>query len=814
MGRSVKRLLIVLGVLVAAAPFWVALWIAFDEGGKLLHEPEPPPAAPPKPKRRVEVPAAETPVTKLLKGMKSANGSIPTREALGELVVEVTGKYVEGEQVDGSAVRLTVLYPTGQQLATQSTTRKGEVRFSGLPHEVPLVVRVEAPGFLTGYCCDVLLEPKRVARKSIELRLAPRVTIRVVDAEKDVLVAGARVELRRGDEVVDFDTTNDDGEAILISPILGAVTVRAESERLSASREKSIDVWPGLGAGVQEIALSRGGDVAIQVLTASGEPAPGVDVWLVGEANSPPLVRTDSRGIAAFRSVSPGLKLTAIARASDGSVASAAVSTEAGTSNRVAVLLGRPGPLTGDVVDQGGNAIAGAAVEVRIRPFGEPVTVTSDDTGRFETPPLPSGLAEVTVRRDGFVEWRSTGVVVIDPAVGGKLRAHLSRLPVGDAWVVVKDEAGRPLEGALVKLYPSGRSGKSGDDGRCRFENLPAGVEQAVFARRRGFRARGPSSAGPAVILTRADVAQSAEVTLVATPEVPADAGPCSIKGVLLRPDRSPVQGALVEAGPWCTGTASDGSFLLEGVKPTTPGEPLEFRVSMLPWPLERIRFLVDVENPGVLDFGSVLLASQPYAMIDVPLWRSKKGDSAVSAFWLSTNHGETFLGRTTGRFEPVPCVSYDGRWLHLPPPDDWRTDGRGEVFLGFPTPRGFVTATAAWTLRPNAAEKLHPVPRSRTGSLDVSSPMSDRTDAPLIFRQITCDTMFDPKSIHVPTGDDQPPIDPFASLATLRTFILAKGTTKARVDDLAPGRWRVSCGRDLIGEANVPEESRVRLGK
>jgi hypothetical protein len=535
-------------------------------------------------------------------------------------------------------------------------------------------------------------------------------------------------------------------------------------------------------------------------------------VWLVGDANSPPSATTDKSGIAVFSGVRPGLELRAIARAGDGSVASVAVTTNPGAPQRVALLLGQPGPLAGDVVDQGGSAIVGAEVEVRVRPLGEPVTVTSDDTGRFETPPLPSGLAEVTVRRDGFAEWRSPGVVVIDPAVGGKVRARLTRLPVGTAYVTVKDESGRPLDGAVVKLRPSGRTARTAADGTCRFEDLPAGVEQDVLARLRGFRMRVPTITNPPVVRPRADVAESTEVVLAAVADPPPEPGPCSIKGVLLRPGGRPLQGALVEAGPWCTATAADGSFVLDGVSSTTAGEPLEFRVSGLPWPLERIRFFVDVDRSGVVDFGAVTLATRPYAAIDVPGRRWKKGDSDVSVFWLSTNHADTFLGQATGRFEPVACVSYDGRWLHVPPADDWRADGRGEVFVAYPTERGLVTATAAWTLRPSAADVLRPRPRSRPGRLDVSGGSGDR-GAPLVFRQVACDTMFDPRSIHVPTGDEQALIDPFASLASLRTFELANSSWKAALDELAPGRWRIQCGR-ASGEANVPEDSRVQLAR
>lgn len=808
MGRIVKRWLIALGILVAAAPFWVALWIAFDEGGKLIDEPEPPPpAAPPKPRRRVEVPVAKTPAELLLDASKHNPPAPPSPARLGVLELHVIPK-----KVDGGAIRLTALLPTGERLGTLTPDGKGFSRFESLPHDVPLVVRVEAPGHLTGYCCDVLLEPGRVARKLIELAPSPVVRIRVVESPKGSRVNGARVELWRGAEVVGSGTTDSKGAVSMTLPVVGVFRVHVEADGLAASTDTTIDVWPAENPIEREVGLIAGGSVEVAVLSASGTPAPGVDVWLVGEANTPPLVRTDERGIAVFPRMRPGLKLKAIARASDGSVASAEVTTESGPPQRVPVLLGKPGPLVGDVVDVGGGAIAGAEVEVRIRPLSEPVTVTSDATGRFETPPLPSGLAEVTVRVEGFADWHSPGVVVIDPATGGKVRARLSRPPVGTAFVTVKNDSGRPLADALVKLYPSRRSERTDKDGTCRFDGLPAGVEQSVFVRCRGHRARAATDGD--VILPRADVAASAEIVMSPVADPPAEPGPCSIKGVLQWPDRRPLQGALVEAGPWCTATAADGSFLLEGVKPTKPGEPVEFRVSMVPWPLERIRFLVDVEASGVLDFGTVLLRTQPYAEIRLDGWRDTGRQTRSIAFWLSTNHEDTFLGRTTGRFEPVACVSYDGTWLHLPPPDDWRRDGRGVVFLAHPTARGLVTCVDGWTLRPNAAAQLRPMAHSEPGDLDVSAVMADRTKEPITFRQLTCDTMFDPRSIHVPTGDDQPLIDPFASLVGFRTFTLDKVTTKARIEDMAPGRWRVHCGRDLSGEVNVPEESRVRLGK
>ena len=703
---------------------------------------------------------------------------------------------------------LRVLLPSGEELASQDVSVPGAARFTHLPAGVPLVVSVRAVGCLSGLCCDVVLDKLAPSSKRIALLRGPTVSIRFSGPRGRYNPEGLRVELMSGANVVAEGTAGDGGVVELTVPTFGQLRARVSRDGVILVEDASVVVEPVSGTQRREISIPDEEWVSVQVLAPSGAPAPRIPVWLIGESFDRKPVQTDAKGVAVFRSVRGNLSLTAVARGDDGTFASMSLTTDGSEQERRVLLLGDPAALTGDVVDQGNAAIRDAVVRVTVRPSAAEIAVMSDDSGMFETPDLPGGLAEVVVFAPGYLEWRSPEPVDIRPGIGAKIRARLTPQPTGTVFVRVRDESGAPVANAEVIADPSRARTTTNAAGDCRLDGLEAASTQTFFARHLGYRTR--AGAVPSARVPR-DSAASVDIVLRAAGAGSPEAGAVTATGVVLDPKGEPVAAARVVAGPAVAFTDADGRFRMTGLV-ATAGDPVDLRITPPPAMLDPLRVLVQPDDAGLADLGEVRLRRRPYAVIEVPLppgrlralTKSRESgkfpDSnagASRAFWFSSNHAQTLTGSVAGVFDPIACVSYDGTWMHLPPADDWERDGRGEAFLAYPTSRGLFTTTAVWTLAPDTAPRLVPPPPPPSGRLRMPE-MKSSNWSKATLSQLECTTLFDPKSIHVPTGDQQASVDPFAPLAAWRSFALDEDASYERFLEIAPGRWRLTDGGDV----------------
>jgi len=190
--------------------------------------------------------------------------------------------------------------------------------------------------------------------------------------------------------------------------------------------------------------------------------------------------------------------------------------------------------LAGRVVDPGGRPVPGAEVEWlegdrwldNARRFLRPErrrTTTTDEAGRFVLRGLPPGHAALRVAAAGFVPVR----VPVSPGAEWNRQPLPVRLEPGGALEgVATDEDGSPLAGARVGIVATDprhdpwRIAMVGEDGRYRFDDLPAGTVYAVVYR------------GGA-----------------ANPEPVAAAGAVIEPGTVMRQDISPASGAIVVTG-------------------------------------------------------------------------------------------------------------------------------------------------------------------------------------------------------------------------------------------------------------------------
>lgn len=141
---------------------------------------------------------------------------------------------------------------------------------------------------------------------------------------------------------------------------------------------------------------------------------------------------------------------------------------------RAGAVAGIQGVITG----RGGKPAAGASVEFVAGPNVGRVLV-ADARGRYGATDLWQGLSTVLVRADGAVSER--------PVLLGRLgRTPLSVDFGGTAYVglTVQDSAGRPLEGAEVRV--DGTVGYTDAEGRATFPNVTVG-KVLTHVRKEGF---------------------------------------------------------------------------------------------------------------------------------------------------------------------------------------------------------------------------------------------------------------------------------------------------------------------------------------
>ena len=91
------------------------------------------------------------------------------------------------------------------------------------------------------------------------------------------------------------------------------------------------------------------------------------------------------------------------------------------------------GTISGDVVDQAGSAIGGAAVVIRNDETGSERRFVTAEGGNFSAPSVAVGVYTVTVSRDGFTPLSRTGIGL---TVGQNVQLHLA-LTVGSVQETV-----------------------------------------------------------------------------------------------------------------------------------------------------------------------------------------------------------------------------------------------------------------------------------------------------------------------------------------------------------------------------------------
>jgi protocatechuate 3,4-dioxygenase beta subunit len=215
--------------------------------------------------------------------------------------------------------------------------------------------------------------------------------------------------------------------------------------------------------------------------------------------------------------------------------------------------------LRGRVVDEGGDSVAGARIELRWQallpedpeqPVGDPIlrAARSDAQGRFEMPDLPAGRARLGVAAPGFVGIESFAVDLPRPAAAGELRLVLQRGAVLQGRVTTA--AGEPVPAVRVGLREA--VAITDDDGSYWLEGAALGRQEVLFLHPSYGRQVKPFEVQPGVNALDVAFAPGVEVT-----------------GRVVDENGEPVPGARVELGSrrevrqYQDVTGDDGRFRL-----------------------------------------------------------------------------------------------------------------------------------------------------------------------------------------------------------------------------------------------------------
>ncbi|MEM8884635.1 MAG: sigma-70 family RNA polymerase sigma factor [Planctomycetota bacterium] len=261
-----------------------------------------------------------------------------------------------------------------------------------------------------------------------------------------------------------------------------------ESERAGAVGPSGTPASQDVGAAVEPA------PALVVRVRLGGEPAVGAGVFLAPWTGGDPrayrqFTITDARGHASFPSAPEG---TAMVMSLSG-----AVGRVRPQESRSLDLAGEPGvSVRGRVVDEGGRAIADARIEASRRGGGLvalPVA-RSDAEGRFLVRHLSAVHWYLTARAPGY---RAAPLQHVNAPRGDELQMTL-RLgdAAGEALLVVRDTAGRPVPSAVVfmgdpmSVDANGRPpirSEPGADGTARLVGIEPG-ERVWMARAPGYR--------------------------------------------------------------------------------------------------------------------------------------------------------------------------------------------------------------------------------------------------------------------------------------------------------------------------------------
>lgn len=437
----------------------------------------------------------------------------------------------------------------------------------------------------------------------------------------------------------------------------------------------------GGSADLGVVVLRPGAPIAGRVVDQRGRPVAEAEVFALRDpvtVNSvertlkgrKPAATTTADGRFTIQDLLPGTPVHLAVRA-PGFLAGLVRAVRPPTAQPLVIRLEPETTLAGRVVDDRGDPVAGARIELRwqatlpedaeIR-LGEPVfrTARSEADGRFELRGIPTGGANLSVAAQGFVAREGIEVELPRPAGAGELRVELDRGALLQGRVTTA--TGEPVPAVRVGLGSA--TATTDDDGLYWLEGADLGRQEVLFLHSSQGRIRRDFDVQPGVNVL--DVAFDPGV---------------EVAGRAVDDRGRPLAGVRVELGSWDRFelrqyqdvTGEDGRFQLS---PVGPGR---YRLTA------SAEGFADAELPQPVD-----VAAESPAPLEIALSRGAMVSGRI-------------LGLKAEELAQVEVVAVPDGGAGI---DAW-TDGRGRYEAG-PLPPGDWTLKAAlWGGEKRAESRL-----------------------------------------------------------------------------------------------------------
>ena len=470
----------------------------------------------------------------------------------GRLLVASAERSGGPAAVAGAAV--TLLRPASDERHRTQTDETGRFEFGPLPPD-RFQLTLESAAHAIVQARTVVLVAGETTEVNITLEAPAIFSGRVVD-ESGEGVPEASVS---GRPFARPTTTDEGGHFSLISKP-GAMWLRIEHEAYTTLSE-NFTIAPGTTTAEGEYVLRRGATLAGVVTGPGGELLRGAEVRLVSEgwaqgkshhSRAGP-VSTGTDGSFELHNAPEGTHFVGV---SAKNMVAAQVGPLTLWSGRVIedieIALGAGEVIEGQVVDQNGEAIAGATLLGQI--IGSRYFHTrSDGEGRFRATGVHPGIVTMSVQKPGYLKWTDSAVtspssnlrIVLDQA--GALRGR-----------VIDSQTRAP-----IRSFKVGRTRVEDSDG---YFDVPVLEDEAYW-----------------IAISATDYAAQYLGPFVFSGS-PIDVGTVALDGghevygLVLDQDGEPLAGATIRStfglqgkrkGPYAqytTATASDGSFVLSGL--------------------------------------------------------------------------------------------------------------------------------------------------------------------------------------------------------------------------------------------------------
>ena len=367
--------------------------------------------------------------------------------------------YSDGSPAPNATV---VLSAPPVQMPTLQTDNGGNFRFGNAPRgPVTLTVRTDGGpfgagigGLTGGYVqsgapVDAVTKQVNVPAEDVVLTLPPsgRITGVVLDSSTRRPITDFRVEISApGSPLRPVPFSSADGTFTLEHVTAGRVDITAAAIGYVRGRLTGIEVSGGKTTADVDLRLDPAGRVAGRVTARDGSTLSGVYVSVVQGSGGRPMgiaeaATTDSNGEFKLESVPPGDQRVSFSK--QGFVRQEkSVESGPGKESRIDVVLDPGLELRGRVVDESGQAVPMANIQVQAT--GEGANARSDGGGMFTVAGLRDLHYSLVARKSGYVDARvddvvpgSSGPVTLTMRRGGSVTGRVTNIPAGATFVNV-----------------------------------------------------------------------------------------------------------------------------------------------------------------------------------------------------------------------------------------------------------------------------------------------------------------------------------------------------------------------------------------